>query len=596
MISVRKTEPFVQADRHAFGWVEGLVLFLYCSVLLWVVPRHDAWADEAQAWLLAKTASPGAIFGHLLRYEGSPGLWHLLLIGLVKLHGTYAAMHWMAAAIGLLGVVVLLRWSPFPMAMRVLLPFTFFLQYQYAVVARSYVLFPVLAFGLCAVMRNERHRPWLFAVLAALMANVSLHGALFSLAMVVLYVRRGRLRESVGPAIRRWRLGELGWASVVVLVGWLLVPATAWLPADHSFVGGVLNTKTVQRVMARESGRAEESRPAWAVEQARLISKVKQERRKARLEMVSSGDEGLFTLKPSKDAVDDGSGEAGATDGKTPRWWEYVLDELSQFGSLLTYPVSNSNLLALVFLWLTFAWLWQRGEMIMLLPWGLIFALCMLVRVGEYHTGMLWLGLVCALWLTWPAGGDRVGSEDSSTGRIFRALEIAMCMVMAVQVGWTASAVWAEAHGTYSGEKELAEFLEPYAGMVPIAGLHYHTIGVNAYLGRDVFMNQRTAYWSWPMRQDADRYAPQVLEQRPRVVVVALYGPGPDALGNQWLPVAGHAMRDRWNVMELAERFGYRETHRFCGGLRMRFGVAENQCEVVMEPMELRASVAKPAR
>ena len=594
MISVRKTQALEQTDRHAFGWVESLVLCVYCSVLLWAVPRHDAWADEAQAWLLAKTASPEAIFGHLLRYEGSPGLWHLLLIGLVKLHGTYAAMHWMAAAIGVLGVVVLLRWSPFPMAVRVLLPFTFFLQYQYAVVARSYVLFPVLAFGLCSVMRNERHRPWLFALLAALMANVSLHGALFSAAMVVLYVRRGRLRESLGPVSRRWAFGELGWASVLVLAGWLLVPATAWLPADHSFVGGVLNTQTVQRVMARESGRAEESRPAWAVEQAKLISKAQQQRRKARLEMVSSGGEGLFTRRAWEDAVDR-SVDAGGADGKTKPWCEYVLDQLSQFGSLLTYPVSNSNLLALAFLGLTFAWLWQRGDMIMLLPWGAIFALCMLVRVGEYHTGMLWLALVCALWLTWPMGGDRVGLEDSSKGRTFRALEIAMCMVMAVQVGWTASAVWAEAHGSYSGEKELAEFLEPIAGVVPIAGLHYHTIGVNAYLGRDVFMNQRTAYWSWSMRKDADRYAPEVLEQRPRVLVVALYGPGPDALGNQWLPVAGHALRDRWNIMDLAEGFGYHETHRFCGGLRMRFGVAENECEVVMEPLELRASVAKPA-
>jgi len=74
-------------------------------------------------------------------------------------------MGWISAVIAAAGVYVLLRFSPFPFVLRALLPFTYFIAYQYAVVSRSYVLFPVLCFGVAAVYRLARPRPLLMAVL-----------------------------------------------------------------------------------------------------------------------------------------------------------------------------------------------------------------------------------------------------------------------------------------------------------------------------------------------------------------------------------------------------------------------------------------------
>ena len=178
---------FAARARAGFGWLEAAVLAVYCGMVAWTIPNHEAWADEAQAWLIASNASAGEIFHHLLHYEGTPGLWHGLLLVLVKMHVTYAGMHWVCGGIAAVGVAVWLRWSPLPLALRVLMPFTFFVAYQFAVVARSYVLFPVLVFGLCAAMRSGRPRPVVVAVLAALMAHVSLHGAVFSFGMVWVY-------------------------------------------------------------------------------------------------------------------------------------------------------------------------------------------------------------------------------------------------------------------------------------------------------------------------------------------------------------------------------------------------------------------------
>ena len=116
---------------------EWLTLFAYAAFLAYQIPRHEPWADEAQAWQLARSVPVSQLFSHYLRYEGSPGLWHLLLAGLSKVHISYAGMHWFAGAIAIAGVALLIFLAPFPLTIRLTLPFTFYLAFQYAVVARS---------------------------------------------------------------------------------------------------------------------------------------------------------------------------------------------------------------------------------------------------------------------------------------------------------------------------------------------------------------------------------------------------------------------------------------------------------------------------
>ena len=81
--------------------------------------------------------------------RSAPALWYICLWVLSRLHVGYAGMHWVAAAVGFSGVAVLVTASPFPRFIKLLLPFTFYLAFQYAIVARSYVLAPLLIF-LCA--------------------------------------------------------------------------------------------------------------------------------------------------------------------------------------------------------------------------------------------------------------------------------------------------------------------------------------------------------------------------------------------------------------------------------------------------------------
>ena len=63
--------------------------------------RHEMWRDELQAWMIARdSTSLGDLFGHNMRYEGHPGLWHLALFVLTRVTDNPVAMqalHWPSA-------------------------------------------------------------------------------------------------------------------------------------------------------------------------------------------------------------------------------------------------------------------------------------------------------------------------------------------------------------------------------------------------------------------------------------------------------------------------------------------------------------------
>ena len=178
------------------GLPEWLTLVAYAGLLVYAIPRHEPWADEAQSWQLARSVTVSRLFSHYLREEGSPGLWHLLLALLSKLHLGYAGLHWFSGLVALLGVSLLIFFAPFPRSIRLMLPFIFFLAFQYAVVARSYVLAPILLFGVAIVWRRS---PIWVALLLGLLGNVALHVLAISVGFAIVYVieiwRGGRKQE-----------------------------------------------------------------------------------------------------------------------------------------------------------------------------------------------------------------------------------------------------------------------------------------------------------------------------------------------------------------------------------------------------------------
>jgi hypothetical protein len=173
----------------------AIVLLLYSGVVLFTVRYHEKWADEAQAWLIARDLDLKTIWFHELRYEGSPGLWHTILwIAQHWFHLPYAALGYIGVAFAIAGAAVLIYKSPFPWFIRWPLAFTYVMVYQYAVIARPYTILPLLCFFVAIFLKDVEH-PVRMTVVLVLLANLSLHGTLLAGCFGLLYLIE---------AIKRW--------------------------------------------------------------------------------------------------------------------------------------------------------------------------------------------------------------------------------------------------------------------------------------------------------------------------------------------------------------------------------------------------------
>jgi hypothetical protein len=200
---------------------------VFAVVVFSAIAHHEAWADEAQSWLLARDASLLDLWTRLLHYEGTPGLWQTLLHGLIETGLPYAAMNVFAGLLGLAGACVFVWRAPFPLGLRCVLPFTFFLCYQYSVTARSYSLLPVLLFACAALYDKAGKRPAAFISLLCLLAAASVHGMILAAAIgLSAFVRMPDRKRLIGYAAC--------FAGVLILM-----TGAAWPAHDGTFITGL---------------------------------------------------------------------------------------------------------------------------------------------------------------------------------------------------------------------------------------------------------------------------------------------------------------------------------------------------------------------
>lgn len=545
------------AQTRRWGWLETAVLLGYAAVVAVGILWHEPWADEAQAWLMARDLGWWKMMAHAVRYEGSPGLWHTILWVLARFGVSYAGMHWVSGAIAVAGVVVLLRDSPFPWPLRILLPFGFWLAYQDAVIARSYVVFAALAFPAAAMLRGmmrgetrpTRGRLLGLAVLLGLMANLSIYGMVASAGFAVAAL--GAMRKDKRAATRL--------PALVLCAFWIFAVATAFPPSDVNFAAGNNFERSREKIEAK-----------FGDQQAKLeLARTPQ----------SDVRPGELTPKPPR----------------VTHWtaaqasWHKVARVLS----LLTYPVATNRWLALALCALVVveairlrAGPGQMGWM-GLLPWALMILVFTQVYLAARQAGMLWTALLAALWLTWPARPERTRAGVW----LHRALVLALLLAAIDQAWWTAHAVWGDMHGPYSGDVAMAHFLRAQPKGARIAGFYYYSVGAEPWFDHPIFRNQATSYWIWSRKVRIDQQAPATIATRPDVLVLGQmrWGLRDGNIDADWMPAdaeqaADDRLSDEYRIIPYAEARGYRITHRFCGMALMRNGYSEQLCETAMQP------------
>ena len=240
------------STRRRLDTVDLIALGLFALLLAVTVSRHELGHDEAQAWNIARTSATVFETVHNGRLEGHTPLWHGVL-WFVSRGGDPLMMQLLALLVTVGGATLLLRDRPFGRWTGLLILAGYYIVYEYAIVARPYVL----TFGLCALFasllyRDPERDPLLPCLLCGLVAFVSAYSALLSLALMaavpgVLPDRSaGRMRRE-GIGVRLW----LGIGSYLVLLAaslwFILMPAKAnafgagMLGGEHSGRVGVLD-------------------------------------------------------------------------------------------------------------------------------------------------------------------------------------------------------------------------------------------------------------------------------------------------------------------------------------------------------------------
>ncbi len=165
-----------------------IILVIFILLILITGIHHEPWADEAQSWLIARDNSYFEIVNNILKYEGHPILWYFILRTLILCHFQYDWLFIIPLVCASLGVGIFLFKSRFPLFIKLIFPFTFYIFYQYGVVARSYSLvFPLLA--LIAVYYKFRFKkPFLYSLLLILNASISAQTFVISFILLGFYI------------------------------------------------------------------------------------------------------------------------------------------------------------------------------------------------------------------------------------------------------------------------------------------------------------------------------------------------------------------------------------------------------------------------
>ncbi|MFH1811580.1 MAG: hypothetical protein ABIJ09_22765 [Pseudomonadota bacterium] len=211
------------------------VALIYAVVVAATTMAHEPWRDEYQAWLLARDATSLAGLFRALKYEGHPGLWHLLLYGIT---GLTRDPRWMQAAHVLIsGAAVLLFQlrAPFVRWQRIAFAGGYFVMYEYAVVARNYSLGLLLVIVVCWLFPDRLRRPLPLCVALFLLAHSSVFGLVMSLAMLAALLVELLVLPQVSPPEARPSPAALFAGLGVLITGCATAVVQVIPPADSGY-------------------------------------------------------------------------------------------------------------------------------------------------------------------------------------------------------------------------------------------------------------------------------------------------------------------------------------------------------------------------
>ncbi|MFU0469545.1 ABC transporter ATP-binding protein [Gardnerella vaginalis] len=195
-----KTTNKLWLVKHA----RALSFIAYMAVVAVVMYFHEPWFDEAQSWLIARDSSFVDLLTLRPHYEGHPPLWTLLLSIPAKTGIPYeiGLKGVQLLCVALLGGWLIFR-APFSKLAVFLLPFTYFLCFQYGVTSRPYALLCAALFMVAHYWKQSDSKPsdtWKLALSLVLLCAISAYGIALAAGFALAWIWRATKSAGIKKA------------------------------------------------------------------------------------------------------------------------------------------------------------------------------------------------------------------------------------------------------------------------------------------------------------------------------------------------------------------------------------------------------------
>lgn len=187
------------------------VYFIYIMVAVYVMIHHEPWGDEVHSWNIAKGSAGFFELIHNTRYEGHPPVWYTIMWPVSKFTHNFMYVQAVHLIIASLTVFLVLFFSPFPVATRILIPFGYYFLYEYAVLSRNYAMGVLLVFCICLVIKKDfRNKLLVYYVLLFLLSNTHLLGLMLAGGLHLYFLLQSmEQRKKMGTILWQALLGAL---------------------------------------------------------------------------------------------------------------------------------------------------------------------------------------------------------------------------------------------------------------------------------------------------------------------------------------------------------------------------------------------------
>lgn len=166
----------------------SVILAVFITLSIIVGLKHEYWADEANAWLIAADSSFIELFTKYMHTDGHPALFHVIIKAFQLFGLSYDNFRIISLIFSTLGVAYFLFKSNYKWYIKVLLPFTYFVFYQYTIVTRGYCLVLLLLGILASLWDKRQEKPIPFTILLILLLSLESYTYLIAGSIYLLYI------------------------------------------------------------------------------------------------------------------------------------------------------------------------------------------------------------------------------------------------------------------------------------------------------------------------------------------------------------------------------------------------------------------------